>query len=94
MGRGTIIGGKLRIVKEGSFEMGESDRDRGEPAYMTEDTIELTIGELDGILSVICHEFAQQTLCNKLNINSALAWRIKEELYQYLREIIKLRGEG
>jgi hypothetical protein len=84
----------MRIVKDGAVEMGESDRNRGEPAYMTEDTIELTTSELNGILSVICHEFAQQTLCNKLNINSVLAWRIKEELYQYLREIIKLKGES
>jgi hypothetical protein len=36
-------GGEMRIIKPNAIEMREADRTRDEPAYMTEDTIEINL---------------------------------------------------
>ena len=59
-----------------------------ESAYLTPATIEIT----DHDLLSICHDFAQEILCNKLDINQIKAMTIRNELLQYIKDLLSLAG--
>lgn len=91
----------MKIIRDEVAEMSDADRVRGEPAYMTEDTIEISKSELndihDSYIEYIC-EFGRlhrpvswTSILDVLQLNEKRHFEIFMSFSDYLSVLIELK---